>query len=52
MDERSDDLTMDLKSDTIIRTHVGDQIYQQKHALLSYLSALWGTADTLSSLLW
>ena len=50
MDERSDDLTMDLKDENIIRAHVGDQIYQQKHALLGYLSALWGTADTLSSL--
>lgn len=50
MDERSDDLTMNLKDENIIRAQVGDQIYQQKHALLSYLSALWGTADTLSSL--
>jgi magnesium transporter len=50
MDERSDDLTMNLKDDNMVRTHVGDQIYQQKHALLTYLSALWGTADTLSSL--
>jgi len=50
MDERSDDLTMDLKEESVIRAKVGDQIYQQKHALLSYLSALWGTADTLSSL--
>lgn len=50
MDERSDDLTMNLKDENIIRAKVGDQIYQQKHALLGYLSALWGTADTLSSL--
>jgi magnesium transporter len=50
MDERSDDLTMDLKEEIVIRAKVGDQIYKQKHALLSYLSALWGTADTLSSL--
>jgi magnesium transporter len=50
MDERSDDLTMDLKNENVIRAKVGDQIYQQKHALLTYLSALWGTADTLSSL--
>jgi magnesium transporter len=50
MDERSDDLTMNLKDENIIRAQVGDQIYQQKHALLGYLSALWGTADTLSSL--
>ncbi len=40
MDERSDDLTMNLKEDNIIRTLVGDQIYQQKHALLTYLLAL------------
>ena len=50
MDERSDDLTMDLKDDNIVQPHVGDQVYQMKHALLKYLSALWGTADTLSSL--
>jgi Mg2+ and Co2+ transporter CorA len=50
MDERSDDLTMDLKDANIVQPHVGDQIYQMKHALLKYLSALWGTADTLSSL--
>jgi magnesium transporter len=50
MDERSDDLTMDLKENNIVQPHVGDQVYQMKHALLKYLSALWGTADTLSSL--
>jgi magnesium transporter len=50
MDERSDDLTMDLKDNNIVQPHVGDQVYQMKHALLKYLSALWGTADTLSSL--
>ncbi len=50
MDERSDDLTMDLKDNNTVQSHVGDQISQMKHALLKYLSALWGTADTLSSL--
>jgi magnesium transporter len=50
MDERSDDLTMDLKDNNVVQPHVGDQVYQMKHALLKYLSALWGTADTLSSL--
>lgn len=50
IDEGSDDLTRDLKSDTVVRSLVGDQIYQMKHALLQYLSALWSTADTLSSL--
>jgi magnesium transporter len=50
MDERSDDLTMDLKDNNVVPPHVGDQVYQMKHALLKYLSALWGTADILSSL--
>jgi magnesium transporter len=50
MDERTDDLTMDLKDSNVVQPHVGDQVYQMKHSLLKYLSALWGTADTLSSL--
>lgn len=50
MNERTDDLTMDLKDSNVVQSHVGDQVYQMKHALLKYLSALWGTADTLSSL--
>ena len=50
MDERSDDLTMDLKDNNVVPPHVGDQVYQMKHALLKYLSALWGTGDILSSL--
>lgn len=50
MDERTDDLTMDLKDSNVVQSHVGNQVYQMKHALLQYLSALWGTSDTLSSL--
>jgi magnesium transporter len=50
MDERSDDLTRDLKDNNIVESHVGDQVSQMKHALLKYLSALWGTGDILSSL--
>jgi magnesium transporter len=50
MNERTDDLTMDLKDPNAVQPHVGDQVYQMKHELLKYLSALWGTADTLSSL--
>ena len=50
MNERTDDLTMDLKDPHILQPHVGDQVYQMKHALLKYLSALWGTADIFSSL--
>jgi magnesium transporter len=50
MDERSDDLTMDLKNNNVVEPHVGDQVSEMKHALLKYLSALWGTGDILSSL--
>jgi magnesium transporter len=50
MDERSDDLTVDLKDNNTVQPHVGDQISQMKHALMKYLSALWGTVDALSSL--
>jgi magnesium transporter len=50
MNERTDDLTMDLKDPNVVQPHVGDQVYQMKHELLKYLSALWGTADTLSNL--
>jgi len=50
LEEGSDDLTKDLRSDSVPRPHVSDQIYQMKHALLQYLSGLWATSDTLSSL--
>ena len=50
IDEGSEDLTQDLKGDTVPQPHVFDQIYQMKHALLQYLSGLWATSDTLSSL--
>jgi magnesium transporter len=49
MDERSDDLTMDLKDNNVVQPHVGDQVYQMKHALLKYLSALWGTAYAMAT---
>ena len=50
IDEDSEDLTQSLKSDNVPRTDVGDQIVQMKHALIFYLSGLWETSDTLSSL--
>ncbi len=50
MNEKTEDLTMDLKDPNAVPPHVGDQVYQMKKGLLHYLSALWGTADTLSSL--
>jgi magnesium transporter len=50
MNERTEDLTMDLKDPNAVAPHVSDQVYQMKKGLLHYFSALWGTTDTLSSL--
>jgi magnesium transporter len=50
IDKCSEDLTRDLKDDSIVRSTVGDQIYQMKLTLVRYLSCLWGTSDTLNSL--
>ena len=46
----SEDLTRDLKDESIVRSAVGDQIYQMKLTLVRYLSCLWGTLDALNSL--
>ena len=46
----SEDLTRDLKDESIVRSAVGDQIYQLKLTLVRYLSCLWGTLDALNSL--
>ena len=50
IDQGSEDLTKDLKSDDIVRATTGDQIYQMKLTLVKYLSCLWATSDTLNSL--
>ena len=50
IEKGSEDLTKDLRSESISRSTVGDQIYQMKLTLVRYLSCLWGTSDTLSSL--
>jgi len=50
IDKGSEDLTKDLRSDSIVRSAVGDEIYQMKLTLVRYLSCLWGTSDTLNSL--
>jgi len=50
IDKGSENLTKDLRSDSIVRSEVGDQIYQMKLTLVRYLSCLWGTSDTLNSL--
>jgi magnesium transporter len=50
IDKCSENLTRDLKDESIVRGTVGDQIYQMKLTLVRYLSCLWGTSDTLNSL--
>ena len=50
IEEGSEDLTKELKCDSIPRSDIGDQIVQMKHALIFYLSSLWETSDTLNSL--
>ncbi len=50
IDKCSEDLTKDLKDEGIVRSTIGDEIYQMKLTLARYLSCLWGTSDTLNSL--
>lgn len=50
IDKGSENLTKDLGSENIVRSTVGDEIYQMKLTLVRYLSCLWGTSDTLNSL--
>jgi len=50
IDKGSEDITKDLKGDTVVRSTVGDQIFQMKLTLVRYLSCLWATLDTLNSL--
>ena len=50
IDKCSEDLTKDLRTDCVVHSKVGDEIYQMKLTLVRYLSCLWGTSDTLNSL--
>ena len=50
MEEGSEDLTRDFKSENALRTDFGEKIVQMKQALITYLSGLWKTLDTLNSL--
>ena len=50
LDKGTEELTKDLKGDKVVRSTVGEQIYQMKYTLVRYLSCLWATSDTLSSL--
>ncbi|MBN1682845.1 hypothetical protein JW865_04760 [Candidatus Bathyarchaeota archaeon] len=50
IEEGSDDLTNDLKGDTVDSKHITDQIYQMKQTMLKYSSGLWATIDVLAEL--
>ncbi|MBM3291408.1 hypothetical protein FJY84_01885 [Candidatus Bathyarchaeota archaeon] len=50
IEEGSDDLTCDLKGDTVDSKHITDQIYQMKQTMLKYDSGLWATIDVLAEL--
>ncbi len=50
IEENGDDLSRDLANSKMSRIPLGERIYQMKHALIVYLSGLWATSETLSSL--
>ena len=50
IEEGSEDLTQDFKSENVLHTDFGEKIVQMKQALITYLSGLWKTLDTLNSL--
>jgi magnesium transporter len=50
IDERGDDLNEDLMSSETDRSKLGPKIYEMKHALITYLNALWDTVDVLHAL--
>lgn len=50
IDERGDDLNQSLMSAKADRTFIGPKIYEMKHALIVYMSALWESVDVLHAL--
>ncbi|RPJ63733.1 MAG: magnesium transporter CorA [Dehalococcoidia bacterium] len=50
IEERGDDLNKGLLDPDVPRTTLGPQIYGMKHALITYLDALWQTVDVLHDL--
>ncbi|MBN1374841.1 MAG: magnesium transporter CorA, partial [Dehalococcoidia bacterium] len=50
IEERGDDLNKGLLDPNVPRTTLGPQIYAMKHALITYLDALWETQDVLHDL--
>ncbi|MCX6778429.1 MAG: magnesium transporter CorA [Candidatus Micrarchaeota archaeon] len=50
IEEQGDKLSGMLSDPKTLRTTLGPQIYQMKHALIGYLNALWSTVDVLNAL--
>ncbi len=50
IEERGDGLNKSLMDPKTPRTFLGPQIYDMKHALITYLDALWETVDVLNDM--
>jgi magnesium transporter len=50
IEERGDELNRDLMNPETPRDKLGPEIYEMKHALITYLNALWQTVDVLHAL--
>ncbi len=50
IEERGDELSQNLTDPETPRSKLGIEIYQMKHALITYLNALWETVDVLHTL--
>jgi magnesium transporter len=50
IEEQGDDLNKDLMNPDTPRDRLGPKIYEMKHALITYLNALWQTVDVLHAL--
>jgi len=50
IEERGDDLNKYLMDPATPRENLGPKIYQMKHALITYLNALWETVDVFHAL--
>ncbi len=50
IEERGDELNKDLMDPETPRSVLGPEIYKMKHALITYLNALWQTVDVLHAL--
>jgi magnesium transporter len=50
IEESGDDLNEDLMSPKTDRTKLGPKIYAMKHALITYMNALWDSVDVLHAL--